>query len=200
MLCRHWKREQEGGCGVRVVAALQLFSRVENTDHSLTLPTLRSSSSNELPGIDCDRAFIPPLLFPRGGGGIHMSPAIYGLLHTRSHAWISYHVCVSGALSWFDKAPVFVCSCMSTHGGTTLFMHEVVVFRMIADFLLKPDFCDCSKTSCPNIKMNINLYCCLVVSRFRTRLIKNLLVCLTRNCHLYTNIFRIILVGFWFSV
>lgn len=71
---------------------------------------------------------------------------------------------------------MFVCSCMSTHGGTTLFMHEVVVFRMIADFLLKPDFCDCRKTSCPNINMNINLYCCLVVSRFKTRLIKNLLV------------------------
>lgn len=71
---------------------------------------------------------------------IHMSPAIYGLLHTRYHTWISYHVGVSGALSRFDKAPVFVCPCMSTHGGPgggrALFMHEVVVSQVIADFLL----------------------------------------------------------------
>lgn len=79
------EREQEGACGVKGDAVLQLSPRVENTDHSLTLPSLRSSSSNELPGIDCDRAFISPSLFPPEEEKIHMSPAIYGLLHTRYH-------------------------------------------------------------------------------------------------------------------
>lgn len=79
------KREQEGGCGVRVVAALQLFSRVENTDHSLTLPSLRSSSSNELPGIDCDRAFIPPLFFPRGEKSICHLQFIVCFMHVPMH-------------------------------------------------------------------------------------------------------------------
>lgn len=125
-------------CGVRGDAVLQLPSRVENTDHSLTLPCLRSSSSNELPGIDCDRAFTPP--HPQERKKIHMSPAIYGLLHTRYHTWISYPVGVSGALSRFDKAPS-VCVFVHEHargpgGGSALFMHEVVVSQLIADFLL----------------------------------------------------------------
>lgn len=111
----HRDQEQEGACGVSGDAVLQLSSRVENTDHSLTLPSLRSWSSNELPGID--RAFISPSLFPPEEKKIHMSPAIYGLLHTRYHTWISYPVGVSAALSWFDEATVFVCSCRSTRGG-----------------------------------------------------------------------------------
>lgn len=81
-----------------------------------------------------------PVAFPPEEKKIHMSPAIYGPLHTRYHTWISYPVGVSGALSQFDKAPVFVCLCMSTHGGPgggrTLFMHQVVVSQVIADFLL----------------------------------------------------------------
>lgn len=47
-------------------AVLQLFSRVNNTDRSLTLPSLRSQRSNELAGIDCGHAFISPLLLSRG--------------------------------------------------------------------------------------------------------------------------------------
>lgn len=58
----HGEPEQEGACRVGGDAVLQLPSRADNTDHSLTLPSLRSSSSNELPGIDCDRAFISPSL------------------------------------------------------------------------------------------------------------------------------------------
>lgn len=57
------------------------------------------------------------------GKKIHMSPAIYGLLHTGSHTWISYYVGVSSALSWFDKAPVFVsCTCGGAGGGLYLCM------------------------------------------------------------------------------
>lgn len=115
------------------------------------------------------------------GGKIHMSPAIYGLFHTGSHTWISYHVGFSGALSWFHKAPVFV-SCMSTcrgsggggwMGGVYLcyawFSRWSLVFFFRASLM-----CLCSKTACKNtfVDININLgvsifwvaQVCLVVS------------------------------------
>lgn len=39
----------------------------------------------------------------RGGGKIHMSPAIYGLLYACSLIWISYHTCANSALRWLDN-------------------------------------------------------------------------------------------------